>query len=339
MNPLLTPLAAIYRWGAGAKSSAYERGWLKSQRLSRPVISVGNLTTGGTGKTPLVALIARLLLKRGRKPAILTRGYRRRGGPSLVVIEPAAERSPDPRQVGDEPAWLAGELPEVPIVVSADRFRGGCYAGEHFQSDVYLLDDGFQHQQLARNVDVVALDVTQELSDRAVLPAGRQREACAALKRAQLVVLTRTSQADAAPWEERVGKINPQAKVFHSRSKLCGWLPVAGGPRLPADFLKDRRALAFCGIGNPGALFHDLGRWGIDLAGTQVFRDHHAYTDVDLARLVLAAQNKGATLVTTEKDMMNLPASWKQDLTAFACLIEAEILELDAFEKALFALL
>ncbi len=350
MNLLLAPFAAAYGCASSARSMAYQQGWLKARRLSRPVISVGNLTAGGTGKTPLVALIAKLLLKRGLKPVILTRGYGRAPGPPLIALDAAPGRAPDPRQVGDEPALLAAELPEVPIVVSASRFQGGRYAEEHFQIDAHLLDDGFQHQQLARQIDVVALDVTQPLSDRAIIPAGRQRERCSALKRARLVALTRTEQAglagqadvadgangvDLAPFERRVREINPQAQIFPCRTKLSGWLSVAGGRRLPADFPAGRDVYAFCGIGNPQAFFRDLGRWGLAPAGTRVFPDHHVYTNAEIARLAVAARETGATLVTTEKDVMNLPADWRQTLPAFACLIEAEILEASAFEKSL----
>lgn len=327
---------------------AYRRGWLRARRLGRPVISVGNLTAGGTGKTPLVALIAKLLLQRGLKPVILTRGYGRASGPPLVALDPAPERSPDPRQVGDEPALLAAELPEVPLVVSASRFDGGRYAEEHYQPDAHLLDDGFQHQQLARQLDIVALDATQPFSDRAIIPAGQQRERCAALKRAHIVVLTRVDPADLAgqadradgaelaPLERRVREINPQAKLFHCQTKLAGWLSVADGRRLPADFPAGRGVYAFCGIGNPEAFFRDLARWGLALAGTRAFRDHHVYTDSEIARLVIAAHKTNATLITTEKDVMNLPADWRHTLPAFACLIEAGILEAAAFEESLF---
>ncbi|MGH9345226.1 MAG: tetraacyldisaccharide 4'-kinase [Terriglobia bacterium] len=338
----LTPLAilaTVYGCGSSARNAAYQRKWLKVRRLGRPVISIGNLTAGGTGKTPLVALIARLLLKGGLKPVILTRGYGRASGPPLIALDPAGERSPDPRQVGDEPALLAAELPEVPIVISASRVQAGRYAEERYQPDVHLLDDGFQHQQLARQLDIATLDTTQPLSDRAVIPAGRQRERCSALKRAHMVVLTRVEKVDmaaSAPLERQVRGINSQSKIFHCRTKLSGWLSVADGRRLTADYPAGRDVYAFCGIGNPEAFFRDLARWDLSLAGRRSFHDHHVYTDSEIARLVIAANKIKATLVTTVKDVMNLPADWRHTLPAFACLIEAEILEASAFEESLF---
>lgn len=335
MRALLAPLAAIYGAAAAARSEAYRCGWLKAQRLRRPVISVGNLTTGGTGKTPLVAWIARLLQKQGIKPAILTRGYGRMRGPSLLAIDPTPGRSPDPRQVGDEPALLARILPGVPIVVSRDRWRAGRFAEERFEIGVHLLDDGFQYLRLARNLDIVTLDTTQDMNDRRILPAGRQRERCHALERAHIVVLTRTGQADARPLEARVRELNARAQLFHSRTKHCGYLEVASGRLLPADALHGRRVMAFCGIGNPAAFFCDLTGRGLDVRAAETFRDHHVYSDSDMARLVDCARKADATLVTTEKDVMNIPADWRGKLDAVACLIEVEVLDPGRFEKAL----
>lgn len=338
MKAILAPFAWIYGCASGARSAAYQRGWLKAQRLAPPVISIGNLTAGGTGKTPLVALVARILLARGLKPAILTRGYGRAPGSALIALDPAPERSPDPRQAGDEPALLAAALPDVPIVISASRVEAGRYAVERYQPDALLLDDGFQHLKLARRLDIVALDATQPFSDRALIPRGRQREKCAALKRAHIVVLTRTGPdrlAAAAPLERRVRRIHPRVPVFHCETKLSGWLSLADREPAPAGFPVNRLAYAFCGIGNPGAFFRDLEKWGLTLAGKQVFRDHHVYSNSEIARLVIAAQDAKAALVTTVKDTMNLPADWGHTLPAFVPLIEAAILEAPAFEKAL----
>lgn len=326
----------MYGCASSARSAAYQKGWLKAQRLAPPVISVGNLTAGGAGKTPLVAMIARMLLGRGLKPAILTRGYGRAPGPPLIAIDPAPMRAPDPRQVGDEPALLAAELPDVPIVISASRVKAGRYAVDRYQPDALLLDDGFQHMQLARRLDIVALDATQPFADRNLIPRGRQREKCAALKRAHLVVLTRTSRnglAASLPLERQARQIHPRAPVFHCETKLAGWQSVGGDLGTSPE---GRPIYAFCGIGNPGAFFRDLASWGLTLAGKQIFRDHHVYRNSEIARLVTAAQDFKATLVTTMKDVMNLPADWRHALPAFAPLIEASIVEAPAFEKSLF---
>ena len=212
MNPLLQPLAGIFRVGVALRHVAYTMGWLKTQHLSRPVVSVGNLTVGGTGKTPLVASIAGILLRHGLKPSILTRGYGRENEQDLIVIEPGTARPPEAREIGDEPALLARMLPDVPIVLCADRFRGGQAAEECFQVDAHILDDGFQHLALARDLDLVALDATQPISNWRLLPAGRQREPLSALRRAQIVVITRSDSADPKPLEALVKKASPSSQ-------------------------------------------------------------------------------------------------------------------------------
>lgn len=323
MNPLLAPVAAGYGWGSALRSAAFRRGWLETRHLACPVVSVGNLTAGGTGKTPLVAWIAERLLERGWKPGILTRGYGRSQGLELIAVEPAERRAPNPRAIGDEPAWLARRLPQVPLVVGADRFRAGRLAEERFAVNVHILDDGFQHLRLARQANLLLLDVTQEFSDRALLPAGRQREHCAAVGRADLVLLTRTELADPAPLAERVRRIHPAAKLFRCSTRLRGLLePLTGAP---ADTAAWRRnpAMAFCGIGNPAAFFKDLERWDFSIVAQQTFPDHHVYSTRHLESLFVAARRQGAEfLLTTEKDAMNFPAACRFHLPVFACCAE-----------------
>ncbi len=336
MNPLLTPLAEVYGLGAALREQAFRRGWLRTRRLSRPVISVGNLTVGGTGKTPLVARVAETLLQAGYKPAILSRGYRRKRGADLLALEPQPERRVDPREVGDEPALLAGVLPQVPIVISADRYRAGQVAEKRFGVDVHILDDGFQHLALERDLDLVAIDVTQELEDCAVLPAGRLRERVAGLRRADLIVLTRTELRDSGAVESRVRALNPRAQLFRGSTALQGLREIGSGRLQPAAGYGPQPVCAFCGIGNPGAFFGDLRRWGFRLGAEIAFRDHHVYTSHDIARLQAAAQDGGAAaFLTTEKDVMNLPSSWKPGLPLLACVIRAEVSPVAAFEQAL----
>ncbi|MGH9354936.1 MAG: tetraacyldisaccharide 4'-kinase, partial [Terriglobia bacterium] len=232
MSALLAPLATGYGWAAGLRDYAYRSGWLNQRRLNRPVISVGNLSAGGTGKTPIVAYLARLLLRRGFIPSILTRGYGRSGGNSLIALDPAESRAPDPREAGDEPALLAAALPRVPIVVCADRYKAGRFAEKRFGANVHLLDDGFQHLRLARGLDIVALDVTQGLADRLVLPAGRLRERPSALRRAEIVILTRSDLADPAHTLAQLDQVQTNARIFRGGTRLAGFTEVATGRTL-----------------------------------------------------------------------------------------------------------
>jgi tetraacyldisaccharide 4'-kinase len=336
VNLLLQPLAGIFRVGVALRHAAYRMGWLKTQRLSRPVISVGNLTVGGTGKTPLVATIAQILQHQGLKPSVLTRGYGRENEQDLIVIEPGAARPPEAREVGDEPALLARMLPEVPIVLCADRFRAGQAAEECFQVDAHILDDGFQHLALARDLDLVALDATQPISNWRLLPAGRQREPLSALRRAQIVVITRSDSADSKPLEALVMKASPKTKIFRSQTVLRGWADTWSGEPIPHSRIHGQKVAAFCGIGNPDAFFADLRRWGFDLVGKDAFPDHHIYTDGEIQRFTAAARKNGATaLLTTQKDAVKFSREWTPQLPILSCEIESQIQDAEDFEKTL----
>jgi tetraacyldisaccharide 4'-kinase len=318
------------------RHAGYRQGWLKTRRLSRPVVSVGNLTVGGTGKTPLVVGVARILLRHGLKPSILTRGYGRRSTEPLIVIEPGQGRRADVQKVGDEPALLAHTLPEVPIVLCADRYRGGQEAEERFHVDAHILDDGFQHLALERDLDLVALDSTQPISDWGLLPAGRQREPLSALRRAQIVVITRTDSADSKPLEELVKNVNPAAKVFRSQTVLRGWADAWSGEPIPPERVQQMKVAAFCGIGNPKAFFADLRRWGFSLGAETVFPDHHAYTGAEIQQLVANARKNGAAaLLTTQKDAVKFSRDWTPQLPILCCEVETQIMDAADFERKL----
>jgi tetraacyldisaccharide 4'-kinase len=322
--------------GVALRYAAYRRGWCKTRRLARPVVSVGNLTAGGTGKTPLVACVAKILLGRGSKPSILTRGYGRSAKAEMIVLAPGAGRRADAREIGDEPALLARTLPQVPLVVCADRFRGGQAAEERFQVDAHILDDGFQHLALARDVDLLALDATQTLSDWQLLPAGRQREPLSALRRAEIVVLTRTDSADPQPLEELVRKVHPAARIYRSRTKLLGWTDAMSGEATSTEEIRPQKVAAFCAIGNPRAFFADLRRWGFSLVVEDAFPDHHVYTGEEIQLLVARARQKGAVaLLTTQKDAVKFSGDWAPQLPILACEIEAQILDAEDFERTL----
>jgi tetraacyldisaccharide 4'-kinase len=336
VNPLLLPLSAGFHLGVAARQAGYKHGWFKTHRLARPVVSIGNLSVGGTGKTPLVALVANILLRRGWKPCILTRGYGRGSKSEMIVVPPGEGRVADAAEIGDEPTLLARALPQIPLVICADRFRGGQIAEERFHVDVHILDDGFQHLALARDVDVVALDSTQPLSNGNLLPAGRQREPLSALPRAQIVVLTRIDSANSQSLQELVLKAHPAAKIFLSRTELKGWANAFSGEPASVDRVRLQEVAAFCGIGNPRAFFADLRRWGFRLVAEDAFPDHHVYTGDEIQRVVDYAQRRGAAaLLTTQKDAVRLSADWAPRLPILACEIEAQILHAEDFERAL----
>jgi tetraacyldisaccharide 4'-kinase len=335
---LLKPFSAVFGAGVSLRHAAYRRGWFQTGRLNRPVVSVGNLSVGGTGKTPLVILIARTLLAAGHRPCILTRGYGRRGGKGPIVLEPGPHRVADPREVGDEPAALAKDLPDVLIVVSPDRLRAGALAEQRYQATVHVVDDGFQHLALARDLDIVLLDTTRPSSDLALLPAGRCREPFSALRRADWVVLTRTELGDGSLLQGKIQEVNPQARIFRCSTKLGGLVDARTGLSKTPEELPGKKLAAFCGIGNPAAFFADLRCWGFGVVGESIFPDHHVYRRHELDALFARRRSEGVeAMLTTQKDVMNLPPDWNFPLPLFACCIHPEIEPKVEFERALLA--
>lgn len=287
---LALPLTPLYAVAIGAKALAYEFGWSRVYRLGHPVISVGNVSTGGSGKTPFVLYLAGLLERMGYPADVLSRGYGRRTRGVLRVDPHGAARD-----YGDEPLLLAGK--GVPVYVGADRYQAGLFAESVGQASVHLLDDGFQHRRLARDADIVLLHAT-DFTGR-LLPVGRLREPLSALKRASVVVLR---QEDVA-LEEQVRSLGLTCPVWIQRRRLSA---------LPRG-----RALAFCGIARPQEFFAGLTNMGVELAGTRAFADHHPYSKTELEQLLqLATSSRADFFVTTEKDLVRLGAEARDRIRA-----------------------
>jgi tetraacyldisaccharide 4'-kinase len=290
-------------------------------------VSVGNLVWGGTGKTPFVLMIASHYLSRGRRVAIISRGYGRRSRGPLVVA--------DGRKIlvgveasGDEAMLVARRLPGAVVVVSEDRVEGSRRAAQ-LGSDFFLFDDAFQHLALKRDVDIVLLDASRPFGG-GLPPSGRAREPASALRRAQIVILTRCEGPSAEP-EARIAPFrDPEAAVFHSRLKLTGWIGTEGA-LVPLEHLSGKRVAAFCAVGNPESFRQTLRENVGEPAAFLSFRDHHFYGHGDLRRIEALSLGAGAScLVTTEKDLVKMPAQWRPDL--LAARIEPEIAERGFFE-------
>jgi tetraacyldisaccharide 4'-kinase len=272
------PLSAIYGGVVGARNALYDWGLFRSQRLRAAVISIGNLSVGGSGKTPFVILLGGLLTARGIRFDVLARGYGRRSQ-GVKLVDPGGL----PEEFGDEPLLIARRF-EKPVVVGEDRYEAGRLAEERFSAQFHLLDDGFQHRGLARDFDIVL--VTPEDARDRLLPAGRLREPLRTLARADAVVLTNGASADSFPlagkttWKVRRGM---------------------AAQNVPA------RPVAFCGIARPQNFLLQLQAAGIDPAAEAFFRDHHRYTEKDVRDLLrLRERSEAGGFVTTEKDAVNL---------------------------------
>jgi tetraacyldisaccharide 4'-kinase len=322
LSAALWPMAVAYGAAMRLRVLLYRRGILRTRRLDGVVISVGNLTTGGTGKTPMVLWLAERLAAEGHRPAILTRGYRGKApgdgnGPPL-----ADEVSLLQRRLGDRADFGVGK----------DRYATGRRL-EQKGSRWFILDDGFQHLALGRDADILLLDASDPFGAGRLLPAGRLREPRSALTRAGIVVITR---ADRAPAVEAIVRRFSQAKVFYAHTELES---VVEAREMAVTLAETDRArmkfLAFCGIGNPGAFFYDLRRWGFSVVAEHAFRDHHRYTPRDMARLEQAAAGAGAdAMVCTEKDVFNLRDAPPGRVPRYACRIRLALSDGEAFWHA-----
>jgi tetraacyldisaccharide 4'-kinase len=306
----LTALSRVYGRVALLRRAWYERHPDRLRRLSRPVISVGNLASGGSGKTPIVAALAQLLLEHGERPAILSRGYgRRRVDDGVVVVSNGAQVLADAERSGDEPQMLARALPGIAVMVAADRYLAGTLAERRFGCTVHLLDDGFQHVQLARTIDLLAVS-RADLQDR-VVPAGRLREPLEAASGADAVLVA----GDDEDAREVESVLHPRAvfRVVPRYQDPRFVQPFGEAMQVNAMQANDvpangtRRVVAVAAIARPERFFAALRAKGWDVAREMTFRDHHWFTAKDLKKVSAAAEETGASLVmTTEKDAMRL---------------------------------
>ena len=302
---ILIPFSTIYGALMRARREAYRRGWLAVSSLPAPVISVGNLTTGGTGKTPLVEWICRRLAEDNHNVCVLTRGYRRENPKTQVLVSNGKELLATEREAGDEPYLLARNLLGIAAVVcNSDRVQAGRWAIENLGCKVFVLDDGFQHQKLARDLDIVTIDATNPWGGGALLPEGRLREPLEGLARADCVVMTRVEQQEnLQSLAVKVKDLADEIPIFNSRM-----LPSQLRPMVNHSFDPSKRSMgAFCGVGNAESFFNLLRSQGHELAFTHAFADHHDYTQFDIDDLVRAATGEGAdSLVTTAKDEVKI---------------------------------
>ncbi len=340
-NQFLQFLSQGYRALVWARLLLYQHGLLRQHTLPCPVISVGNITAGGTGKTPMVLYITQLLQQRGQRVVILTRGYRgKRTGTGYVL---PVDGTADERQAGDEPALMAQKLqanaeaagPAARVIVGRKRYRSGQLAIGRFQPDVLVLDDGFQHLALQRTFDLVLIDATDPFGGERVLPAGLLREPLGHLRRAHALVITRSDEVrDTAPLVRRVQALHPAAPLFTGRH-VCDTLRWAGSNQtLTPETLADTRFLAVSGLGKPASFHRLLAGAGATAGAALDFPDHHWYTPQDAAaiRRMLATQHLDV-VITTEKDERKLQAVLPASIRLAVVAIRLEVQPRAAFEQ------
>jgi tetraacyldisaccharide 4'-kinase len=324
---VLAPFGVAYGAAVGVRRALYRAGVLPVTRVGATVISVGNITAGGTGKTPLVEWLAREAAREGRRVCILTRGYGRTNAGERIVVSDGERVLAGAREGGDEPRLLAENLRGLPVAVvsDADRIAAAGWALESLRSEVFILDDGFQHLRIARDLNILTLDATDPWGGGRLLPRGRLREPLGEMRRADVIVITRAEVCeDVEALRARALSLSGGARpVFVARTATLSIRPLdattlaaTGGERETEDFPPTPRAVipqplaAFCAIGNPGAFFaHAREQERLMLNYTRAFTDHHAYTQRDLDDCVREAVRRGArALLTTAKDAVKLRA-------------------------------
>ncbi len=297
----LFPLSLVYALGVSIRNGAYSLGICRSEKLPGPTVSVGNLSVGGTGKTPMVEWIARQLVDMGKQPAILSRGY-------------GAKTEKQGERVSEERAMLAENLSNVAHRCDRDRVRAGRLAARE-GADSFVLDDGFQHRRARRDLDIVLLDASAPQLGLLLFPMGSLREPLGSLRRAHVVVLTHVdlcSEIRRQSFRRLVAKTAPNATLVEAIHRPASLRTLPSGTEEAPETLRGRRVFAFCGIGNPESFTRTLQKLGAEVVGAVYYEDHHAYVKSDCSHVTEEARNVGAELcVTTQKDAVKVAPLWE----------------------------
>lgn len=321
------PFGKLYGAVMNARNALYDKGVFSSYALGAKTISIGNITVGGTGKTPLVAFVAETLFEAGEKVGILTRGYGRENPQKRVLVTDGKEILANAKTTGDEPFELAEKLlGKAVIIADADRVSAGLWAREKFGITAFVLDDAFQHRKVKRDLDIVCIDATKPFGNEKVLPSGILREPLESLKRAGAIVITRANLIENIEnLKSQISKYS-NAPVFVSHNEFSNFEQINDSKnRTQNSELKTQNSLAFCALGNPNNFFEQLKRENFKLTATEIFPDHHFYTPDDILNIEeKARENSAEILLTTGKDAtkliglkLNFPAFTAQNRIIF----------------------
>ncbi|MGI5870205.1 MAG: tetraacyldisaccharide 4'-kinase [Kiritimatiellia bacterium] len=320
---VLKRLSVLYRWVVQFRLYLYRTGVIRRFPLGCQVISVGNVTVGGTGKTPMVEMLARELSREGRKVAILSRGYRKREKTALQklgdLFKGGASKTPprivsdgrrlllDSEMSGDEPYMLATNLPNVVVLVDKDRVKSGRYAVRHFGCDTLLLDDGFQYQKLLHRLDLVLVDRTNPFGNGNVLPRGFLREPAGNIARAKFICITKARHGDTADLRRRIRELNPAAGIMECNHEPCALVGAFSRTRHPLETLRGMNVVALSGIASPLSFENSLEELGATILHRKRYADHHRYSQQEVIDIVNEAKSLNAdAIVTTEKDAVRM---------------------------------
>jgi len=309
MRALLLPFSYLYGAGVAIRNLFFDIGILKTQRVSVPVISVGNISVGGVGKTPFVELLARRFSQQGRKVAIISRGYKRVSG-GILVVSNGSVVCADADAAGDEPAQLASKLRGVIVIVDEQRVRGARHAIQHFGAGIVILDDGFQHRYLHRDLNIVIASTDEVLLGDRLLPAGNRREPLSALQRADIIVVSRCDDEEHFHRAEQRLRDRFDKPLVGMQIRVSAFKKASSGFSVDLRSLSGKRVVAFSGIGNPEGFETTLASLKLDVKKHLIFADHHRFTSEDVKSVEDSARKAQADyIVTTEKDAARLSGS------------------------------
>jgi len=300
-------ISILYQLIQALRVKLYATGIMRTRKLPCKVISVGNITSGGTGKTPVVELLVRFLQNQGFKVAVLSRGYKRQGRKKVVVVSDGEKILAEPGQAGDEPYLLARNLKNTPVLVGKDRYRLGEYAWQNFGIDLVILDDGFQHLALARDLNILLLDASRPFGNHKVLPRGLLRESVNSIRRAHALLLTRVQREPNPEIFYHYQTLGLSIPVFQSHQQGQRLINTLTGEDKDVEYLKDKKVLAFCGIANPDSFKELIQELGGNLVLFKAFKDHHRYRISQLKEIAQDSKALSADMVlTTQKDYVRL---------------------------------
>lgn len=343
LRGVLNGLSRVYKRAVQLRLSLYRNRVIRENNLGCMVISIGNLTVGGTGKTPVVELFARSLADRGRNVAVLSRGYKSQKPPLLRrmknkmtgvthsspprVVSDGKKVLLDSRKAGDEPFMLATNLKNVPVVVDKDRVKGGKYAIETFGTDTLILDDGLQYLKLRRRLDVVLVDRYAPFGNEYVLPRGTLREAPPNLKRASYIFITKCNGDSNAELIERIRKYNRTAEIVECTHRPLYLKNGATGEKKALDYLHGKYVGCISGIAVPESFEHGLDKLGAKIELRKRFTDHHRFTEKEVKEFIKRCINRDVDcIVTTEKDWVRFPELAKLEVPIYFLRVQIEIL-------------
>jgi len=335
---LLLPLwlcSLLFRIVVSVRAWLYASGLLASRQLPCRVVTIGNITVGGTGKTPTVCLVAQAFADAGLYTAVLSRGYGGTSRAPLIVSDRETVRA-SAREAGDEPFMLAQSLSGIPVITSSDRYSGGMLASERFNPHVLVMDDGFQHLRLKRDLDIALISARNPFGCGALLPRGILREPLSALRRARIVLITKADQQrDPEELKQRIAAIHPDAKIFLARFKPTALLHPASGKSLELETLRGRVAAGLCSIGDPESFFSMLADFGASYSHPLIFPDHHRYSKQDV-KVIAARAGEVDYLVTTEKDIAKMSSDMLQIPNLLVLQVHQTIDDQDRFMNLVF---